>query len=185
MVYELGISLYPSRKNWMTEAFEHFLSGFIFSVGIHRRLSTSLPAWLLSHSKLYFWQAARHYSMAVQFWQVVVNAVNKHTKTDRFVRRLDIPQRLPSNNGKNEALIQQHLIFWYQTQILNDSNVWYRVVFRCLYQTLCFQDLQDCFALCYQPYQPLLREEELQTWGVTFAWILVICRKLQDGFVWK
>ena len=97
--------------------------------------------------------------MAVQFWQVVVNAVNKHTKTDRFVRRLDIPQRLPSNNGKNEALIQQHLIFWYQTQILNDSNVWYRVVFRCLYQTLCFQDLQDCFALCYQP---LLREEELQ-----------------------
>ena len=29
--------------------------------------------------------------MAVQFWQVVVNAVNKHTKTDRFVRRLDIP----------------------------------------------------------------------------------------------
>ena len=124
MVYELGISLYPNRKNWMTEAFEHFLSGFIFSVGIHRRLSTSLPAWLLSHSKLYFWQATRHYSMAVQFWQVVVNAVNKHTKTDRFVRRLDIPQRLPSNNGKNEALIQQHLIFWYQTQILNDSNVW-------------------------------------------------------------
>lgn len=27
--------------------------------------------------------------MAVQFWQVVVNAVNKHTKIDRFVRRLD------------------------------------------------------------------------------------------------
>ena len=74
---------------------------WFYIFGIHRRLSTSLPAWLVSHSKLYFWQAARHYSTAVQFWQVVVNAVNKHAKTDRFVRRLDIPQRLPSNNGKN------------------------------------------------------------------------------------
>ena len=30
MIHEVGISLYPSRKNWMTEAFEHFSSGFIF-----------------------------------------------------------------------------------------------------------------------------------------------------------
>jgi len=50
----------------MTEAFEHFSSGFIF---------------------LEFTEAFRHRFLAVQFWQVVVNAVNKHTKTDRFVRR--------------------------------------------------------------------------------------------------
>jgi hypothetical protein len=125
MIHEVGISLYPNRKNWMTEAFEHFSSGFIFleftdafrhrfqhgwfpipnSIFDRRRGTTP---WLCSSGR---W-----------LWMLWTNIQKPIGLSEDWI--YDIPQRLPSNNGKNEALIQQHLIFWYQTQILNDSNAW-------------------------------------------------------------
>ena len=74
---------------------------------------------------LYFWNSPKPFDIASWLcssgrwlWMLWTNIQKPIGLSE------DIPQRLPSNNGKNEALIQQHLIFWHQTQILNDSNAW-------------------------------------------------------------
>ena len=92
----------------------------------------------------------------------------------RFVEKLGILQ----NPGLNDCFLGKLLRGvpqFRRTQILDDSDVFgFQVL-----QTLYFQDLQDCFALCCQP---LLREEELRVWGEAFCWVLPSSPEIPDWF---